>query len=190
MTSPTAQKRALIAKRLKEMPDRSDRFIASLTGADHRTIARHRFKLAERGEIPQTATTRGRDGRTRSVVHERIEPLPSPAVVVRKALVSMGGRSLPGFLHEVVTGVPMSHQERRLQARLAVIGSLQSQLAESRQRLVDIERQIQSGSIAVNREQRRQNARDQVADMEARLHAARQSAARFADLSGFPPEAA
>jgi hypothetical protein len=59
------ERRALIAKMLIATPDKSDRTIANMVGADHKTVGVVRDKLEASGEIPQLNERRGRDGKTR-----------------------------------------------------------------------------------------------------------------------------
>jgi len=60
------QMRAVIAFKVKSNPERSDRDIAEEVKADHHTVAAERSNLESSGEIPQLATGRGRDGKTRN----------------------------------------------------------------------------------------------------------------------------
>lgn len=60
------QKRAVVARRLKADPTRSNRDIAAAAGVDHKTVGGVRAALAGIGEIPQMTATRGMDGRTRT----------------------------------------------------------------------------------------------------------------------------
>jgi hypothetical protein len=60
-----AQKRALIARVLKAQPEKSDRQIAKTVGVDHKTVGAQRTELESTGEIPQSVTRNGADGKTR-----------------------------------------------------------------------------------------------------------------------------
>jgi hypothetical protein len=59
------QKRALVAKLLKADPEKSDRQIAIVAKADHKTVGKVRSKLEGTGEIPQLEKTFGVDGKAR-----------------------------------------------------------------------------------------------------------------------------
>jgi hypothetical protein len=63
-TLTSEQKRALIADQLAESPARTNRMIAKLLGVDHKTVASVRAEAERLGEIPNTPTRTGRDGRT------------------------------------------------------------------------------------------------------------------------------
>jgi N6-adenosine-specific RNA methylase IME4 len=62
------QIRLLIAEDLRERPAASDRTVAEDLRVDHKTVGAVRDRLEASGEIPQTATREGRDGRARRVV--------------------------------------------------------------------------------------------------------------------------
>ena len=57
------QKRDLIAVALKAQPEKSNRMIANLTKADHKTVAAVREKLERCGEIPCVSTIEDTKGR-------------------------------------------------------------------------------------------------------------------------------
>lgn len=61
----TWQKRELIEERLKLAPEQSDRQVAQISGADHKTVGVARKRLEETGEIPQLETSVGADGKER-----------------------------------------------------------------------------------------------------------------------------
>jgi len=77
-----AQRRELIGKLLKATPEKSDRAIAKEVGVDHKTVATVRYDKEATGEVPQLATTRGADGRTRRrhQAAQRKSGTPSPTV--------------------------------------------------------------------------------------------------------------
>lgn len=72
-----AQRRELVARRIRTMLDRSDREIAAATGADHKTVAAIRRGLESTGEIPQLGTTVGKDGKKRGPKIRRPEATPT-----------------------------------------------------------------------------------------------------------------
>jgi ParB/Sulfiredoxin domain len=59
------QKRDLVAKVLKAQPEKSDRQIATQAKVDHKTVGTQRKKLEATGEIPQSKTRTGADGKAR-----------------------------------------------------------------------------------------------------------------------------
>jgi hypothetical protein len=59
------QKRKVIAIKLKQDPERSDRAIAEEVGADHKTVASVREEKESTGDIPQLTKRKGKDGKTR-----------------------------------------------------------------------------------------------------------------------------
>lgn len=59
------QKQELIAAKLKETPNYSDRWIGEIVGVDHKTVQSQRLRLERAGEIPQLDEVVGRDGKTR-----------------------------------------------------------------------------------------------------------------------------
>ena len=59
------QRREIISRELSQSPDLSDRFVASLVGVSHRTVAAVRAELEATGQIARMAATVGRDGRRR-----------------------------------------------------------------------------------------------------------------------------
>ena len=59
------QKSELIAKLLKANPEKSDRQIGNLIGADHKTVGAVRHEKEVTGEIPQLEETVGADGKAR-----------------------------------------------------------------------------------------------------------------------------
>jgi hypothetical protein len=61
----TAQKYELIAKLLRDKPERSDRHTAELTKVDHKTVGEVRKKLEAVGGIPQQKHTITKDGASR-----------------------------------------------------------------------------------------------------------------------------
>ena len=61
------QVQAIIARHLTADPAQSDRAVAAKANVDHKTVGRARKKLVATGAVPQTTTTRGKDGRIRAV---------------------------------------------------------------------------------------------------------------------------
>jgi hypothetical protein len=59
------QRRELIGKLLTEKPEASDRQVAKLVKADHKTVAAVRAEKESTGEIPQLKKTVGADGKAR-----------------------------------------------------------------------------------------------------------------------------
>ena len=59
-----AQRRELAARLLKEEPWQSDRKVASSARCDHKTVGRVRLGLVSGGEIPNSTTATGKDGKT------------------------------------------------------------------------------------------------------------------------------
>jgi hypothetical protein len=78
-----AQKSELIGKLLKADPTKSDRAVADVVEADHKTVGAKRAALAATGEIPQTDTPRvGVDGKIRKLPAKSAEARnvrPTPA---------------------------------------------------------------------------------------------------------------
>jgi hypothetical protein len=79
----TAQKSELIAKLLKADPTKSDRAVAEVVKVDHKTVGAKRAALSATGEIPQSDTRTGKDGKarkqpTKSEEATKLEPLPEP----------------------------------------------------------------------------------------------------------------
>lgn len=60
------QKRELIAKLIKAVPEKSNRQIAEKVKADHKTVGQIRKDLESTGEIPQLKKTVGADGKSRA----------------------------------------------------------------------------------------------------------------------------
>ena len=65
------QKKNLIGYFLKQYPNYSNRAIADITKADHKTVGEKRTALESSGEIPQLKTTTGRDGKVRKTKQAR-----------------------------------------------------------------------------------------------------------------------
>jgi len=61
------QRRALIDKQLKDMPEQSDRQIAVALKVDHKTVGSRREHLEAAGEIPQLNVVKGKDGKAYSI---------------------------------------------------------------------------------------------------------------------------
>jgi hypothetical protein len=78
------QKRDIIAHRLRADPTQSNREIAGVATADHKTVGTVRADLEATGEIPQLPATKGKDGRTRTR---------------RRKLPSGEGRASPSIAH-------------------------------------------------------------------------------------------
>jgi hypothetical protein len=68
------QKQQLIGKLLKATPEKSNRQIAELTKADHKTVGAVRTKMESTGEIPQLESTVGKDGKARKQPVRAPEP--------------------------------------------------------------------------------------------------------------------
>src|SRR5262249_32709187 len=66
------QKRTLIAGELRRSPELSDRYIASLIGASHCTVAAVRADLERTGQIDQLRGKLGKDGK-----HRRLPVIPT-----------------------------------------------------------------------------------------------------------------
>jgi ParB-like chromosome segregation protein Spo0J len=60
------EKRAVVARILQDNPKQSDRAVASKVGVDHKTVAAVRKAVEASGEIPQSETRVGQDGRERA----------------------------------------------------------------------------------------------------------------------------
>jgi ParB-like chromosome segregation protein Spo0J len=58
------QRKEVISSALKATPERSDRWLADVVGADHKTISSVRRHLEVRGEIPQVNRLYGKDGKS------------------------------------------------------------------------------------------------------------------------------
>jgi hypothetical protein len=76
------QKRELIAKLIKETPNKSDRQIANQTNVDHKTVGKTRSKLEATGEIPQLEKTVGSDGKSRSKSKRSAKPAAPPKSII------------------------------------------------------------------------------------------------------------
>jgi hypothetical protein len=72
------QVRELIATALAKNPDRSNRAIGDETGTDGKTVARVRAALEATEEIPQLATTRGKDEKVRKAKRTKPKPARDP----------------------------------------------------------------------------------------------------------------
>ena len=59
-----AQRRELAARLLREDPRQSDRKVAESARCDHKTVGRVRLGLVSGGEIPNSTTATGKDGKT------------------------------------------------------------------------------------------------------------------------------
>jgi hypothetical protein len=87
-----AERRDLIAARLREGPESSNRKIAGLLGADHHTVAAVRIQLEAVGEIPQLDRTLGKDDRLRAARRPQTpEPAQAQAAASRPAAVGNTG---------------------------------------------------------------------------------------------------
>ena len=73
------QKRDLIAKLLKEHPERSDRATAELVKVDHKTVSAVRRNEEQLGRLPQLTKRTGKDGKARPATK-----LPEKATVPKK----------------------------------------------------------------------------------------------------------
>jgi len=78
------QKRQIVARRLKADPFKSDRQIAEDVGVDHKTVGSERNRLVSTGEIPQSKTSRGSDGRTRKRTRRSTSALKTAAGTTTK----------------------------------------------------------------------------------------------------------
>ena len=78
----TAQKRAVIAELLKDMPERSDRETARLLGVDNKTVGAVRAHLEALGDLLHLDETVGRDGRARTTAPRRTPRPPAETVKV------------------------------------------------------------------------------------------------------------
>ena len=58
------QKRSLIREQLKATPEQSDRQIAQALGVDNSTVSAHRKQLIKSGELLESNTSVGADGKT------------------------------------------------------------------------------------------------------------------------------
>jgi len=90
------QKRTLIADELRRSPELSDRYIASLIGASHRTVAAVRAALERTGQIDQLRVKLGRDGKRRRlpVIATETKKRADRAAKLLKAIHDPPGRSL------------------------------------------------------------------------------------------------
>jgi hypothetical protein len=71
------QKRDLIAELLKLDPEKSDRHIGTIAGADHKTVAKERRKQEGVGEIPHVAKRADTKGRKQPAIR-KLPPKPEP----------------------------------------------------------------------------------------------------------------
>lgn len=72
----TRQKRWSITELLKEFPERTDRWIASFAGADHKTVASIRRELEANGDIPHKAERTEESGRKARGRRREAQPEP------------------------------------------------------------------------------------------------------------------
>jgi hypothetical protein len=72
------QKRVVIANLIKVMPEKSDRQIAEMLKADHKTVASVRAEMEGRGEIPHVDTRTDSKGRQQPARKASTKPTPSP----------------------------------------------------------------------------------------------------------------
>jgi ParB-like chromosome segregation protein Spo0J len=68
-------KREVIAKLLAAQPDKSDRAVGKMVGADGKTVAAVRTEMEATAEIPQSETRTGADGKSRKKPKRRAKPL-------------------------------------------------------------------------------------------------------------------
>jgi ParB-like chromosome segregation protein Spo0J len=65
------QRREIVAKLLKEKPDRPDRQVAAKVGVDHKTVGKVRQEMKGRGEIPHVERRTDSKGRSQPAARER-----------------------------------------------------------------------------------------------------------------------
>lgn len=81
----TGQRKALAATLLRQEPERSDRSVAKVVGIHHETVAAVRSGLEDAGQLAETASRTGIDGRIRALPEPRSVPTDLVALVDHEA---------------------------------------------------------------------------------------------------------
>ncbi|NQU21798.1 MAG: ParB N-terminal domain-containing protein [Candidatus Nealsonbacteria bacterium] len=89
------QKRELVEQELKQCPRITDRWLAELTGVDHKTVGAVRRRMVGNGEIPHVEKFKARDGkvyRNRSILANTPAELANARKAIRNLPPSCDGR--------------------------------------------------------------------------------------------------
>lgn len=109
-------KRELITRILKCTPEKSNRAVADMVKADHKTVAAVRREQERTGEIPQLKRTTGKDGKTRSVTSKSSQITASGSVKGQRKRLSTGNLAKQAAVLVADKYIPRPQEEPALAA--------------------------------------------------------------------------